>query len=117
LFYVMNLVRIPLKFGKIQGIFSCAFNRLTSLEGSPKIAVSNFSCNDNDLVDLKGAPQIVGGSFYCFNNKLTSLEGAPKTVGGNFYCCCKSKRFTEEEIRAVCDVKGYAGHLVPLFPL
>lgn len=48
----------------------------------------------------------VNGSFDCSSNQLTSLEGAPKEVGGDFYCQDNPVKFTEEQVRAVCDVKG-----------
>jgi len=35
------------------------------------------------------------------------LEGAPKFVGENFMCRFNPGKFTEKDIRAVCDVKGY----------
>jgi len=34
------------------------------------------------------------------------LFGAPETVGGDFYCYNNPGNFTEEQVRAVCDVKG-----------
>ncbi|MFA5754026.1 MAG: hypothetical protein WC905_01530, partial [Patescibacteria group bacterium] len=52
------------------------------------------------------APKKVGGNFYCHNNQLTSLQGAPKKVGGDFYCSDNPIKFTEEQVRSVCDVKG-----------
>jgi hypothetical protein len=45
-----ELTSIPLKFGIVTGDFICSYNKLTSLDGSPKS---------------------VGGGFYCDNNKLT----------------------------------------------
>ena len=52
----------------------------------------------------------VNGDFYCSDNNLKSLAGAPKTVGGNFDCGNNpgpnGKGFTEDDVRAVCDVKG-----------
>jgi hypothetical protein len=30
----------------------------------------------------------------------------PKTVGGDFLCFNNPVKFTEEQVRAVCDVKG-----------
>ena len=66
----------------------------------------NFYCNDNKLSSLVGAPKKIGGDFYCSNNKLTSLDGCPKYVGKDFYCYKNSLKFTEEQIRAVCNVKG-----------
>ena len=49
---------------------------------------------------------IVEGNFDCSYNSLTSLEGAPEKVGGDFYCSNNAVKFTEEQVRAVCDVKG-----------
>ena len=70
----------------------------------------NFNCSNNNLTSLEGAPKEVGGSCYCYENNLTTLEGAPKTVGGNFDCGNNpgpnGKGFTEDDVRAVCDVKG-----------
>ena len=63
-FYYLGLEKIPLKFGKVDGFFSCSVNQLTSLEGCPKK---------------------VNGNFYCSNNKV---------------------KFTEDDVRKVCDVKG-----------
>jgi hypothetical protein len=35
---------------------------------------------------------------------LISLKGIPKEIDGNFYCY--DLKFTEKEIRAVCNIKG-----------
>lgn len=88
--------------------FSCSTNQLKSLEGAPQIVRGNFSCHNNQLISLDGAPEKVGGDFRCSSNNLTSLEGAPKKVGGDFYCEDQKsgKKFTEKEVRAVCNVKG-----------
>ena len=68
---------------------------------------------DVDLSNLylKRLPDIlkditVSGNFGCNYNNLTSLEGAPKTVGGDFYCGFNTVKFTEAQVRAICDVKG-----------
>ena len=65
-----------------------------------------FYCSDNQLTSLKGSPKEVGGSFYCSDNQLTSLEGCPKEVGGSFNCYDNPGKFTEEDVRKVCNVKG-----------
>ena len=65
-----------------------------------------INCSNSKLTSLKGAPSSVGGDFYCNDNKLTSLEGAPKSVGGNFDCSYNPKKFTEAEVRAICNVNG-----------
>ena len=123
----MMLEKLPVKFNKIGGDFWCSTNNLTTLEGAPKSVDGNFSCYDNKLTSLEGAPTTVGGYFSCSHNKLTTLEGAPKSVGGYFVCnynkltslegapksvdgyfvCSNNKkRFTEEDVRAVCNVEG-----------
>ena len=90
----------------VGGNFFCGHNKLTSLDGAPEYVGGNFHCYANKLTSLEGAPKSVDGSFYCGHNKLTSLEGAPKSVGGDFYCNDNPVKFTEEQVRAVCDVKG-----------
>jgi hypothetical protein len=122
-----KLTEIPVKFGKVTGDFYCDNNQLTSLEGAPQSVGDSFICYDNQLTSLMGAPKSVGDSFYCHNNRLTNLEGAPQSIVGSFDCSnnqltsligapksvggdfdCKSNRikFTEDDVRAVSDVKG-----------
>ena len=83
----MNLTELPeiLKDITVSGYFICSNNKLTSLNNSPKT---------------------VSGYFGCGNNKLTSLDGAPTYVGGSFNCRYNPVKFTEEQVRAVCDVDG-----------
>ena len=66
----------------------------------------HFDCTQNQLTSLAGAPSSVGGDFYCWGNELTSLKGAPKSVGRDFYCGYNTVKFTEQQVRALCDVKG-----------
>jgi hypothetical protein len=66
----------------------------------------NFNCFKNNLTSLENCPKTVDGTFGCSYNKLTSLTGAPKSVGRDFYCGNNSVKFTREQVRAVCDVKG-----------
>jgi hypothetical protein len=72
----------------------------------PKYVDGGFYCQYNKLTSLQGAPKCVGDDFSCINNNLTSLQGAPKYVGGDFWCHNNTKKFTEKEVRAVCNVKG-----------
>jgi len=104
----MNLTVLPdiLKDISVDGDFFCGTNNLTSLENCPKTVDANFYCGHNKLTSLDGAPEYVGGSFYCSFNNLTSLTGAPKSVGGVFSCGFNEIKFTEEQVRAVCNVKG-----------
>ena len=84
--YDKGLTKIPLKFGKVSGYFSCGDNQLKSLSGAPELVDGNFDCSFNQLESLSGAPLSVGGDFYCSDNQLKSLEGSPLSVGGSFYC-------------------------------
>ena len=69
--------------------------------------VYNYDLYDKGLKSLPNdTPKYVGGSFHCHYNKLTSLQGAPKYVGGDFWCHNNTKKFTEKEVRAVCNAKG-----------
>ncbi len=83
----MKLTKLPpiLKDITVNGWFNCSLNSLTSLENCPKIVI---------------------GNFYCNWNKLTSLEGAPQKVDRNFICHSNVVKFTEEQVRALCNVKG-----------
>lgn len=81
-------------------------NRIATLEGSPRTVIGHFQCSRNKLTSLIGAPETIVGTFDCSHNQLTSLDGCPKQVSGNFYCVGNPGKFTEEQIRAVCDVKG-----------
>jgi hypothetical protein len=107
-FYCGTNLLTSLKFAPTSvGIsFYCGNNELTSLEGAPKTVGGDFFCGYNLLTSLAGAPKSVGVDFDCSNNKLTSLAGAPKTVGRHFYCHNNPVKFTEAQVRAVCDVKG-----------
>ena len=125
----MNLNELPeiLKNVSVDGSFDCGYNDLTSLVNAPKTVGESFYCGNNKLTSLEGAPTSVGISFYCGNNELTSLkfaptsvgrnfdcshneltslEFAPKTVGGFFDCRYNPVKFTEKQVRAVCNVKG-----------
>jgi len=74
------------RFGRVTGNFYCSWNKLTTLEGSPREVRGNFHCHTNKLTSLDGAPQKVGGDFNCYGNRITSLEGAPQEVKGSFIC-------------------------------
>jgi hypothetical protein len=106
---------------KVQELY-VSDNRLTSLQGCPEeIDLLNFSrnevsslyhcpkrmknliCSGNRLTSLEGGPEIIEDHLNCEANPLRTLEGFPKEIGGNLY---HSSKFTEDQIRAVCNVKG-----------
>lgn len=66
--------------------FTCAYNKLTSLAGSPKRVRGYYSCYENQLTSLEGATQDVGGNFACSENKLVTLKGAPPAMKKRFLC-------------------------------
>ena len=82
-----NLTKLPVNFSKLKGI-------------------NNFYCYNNQLTSLEGAPKEVGRDFYCSYNQLTSLEGAPKEVGRDFDCSNNKVKFTRNDVKKVCNVKG-----------
>ena len=82
----IGLTKLPLKFNKINGNFSCSYNKLATLEGSPKEVNSDFRCYNNKLTSFEFAPKIIRGSFYCYNNNIKSFEYFPSYVKDGFYC-------------------------------
>lgn len=78
--------KIPLKFGKVVGVFNCSDNELTSLENAPHTVLGDFVCSKNKLISLEHCPKTVDGSFYCGNNNLKSLEHCPREIKYHFDC-------------------------------
>lgn len=101
-------IRLYIKNGS-KGTLNLQHSNLTVLPEMLKdITVDgDFYCGNNNLTSLKNSPKTVTGVFGCSSNFLKSLEGAPKFVGENFMCRFNPVKFTEKDIRAVCDVKGY----------
>jgi hypothetical protein len=64
-----DMEKLPVKFGKVAGWFSCEGNELTTLEGCPNYVGGSFGCE-----------------FICSENNLTTLEGCPKYIDGDCYC-------------------------------
>jgi hypothetical protein len=81
-----KLSKIPIKFGVVEGYFSCNFNHLKTLEGVPIKVGGSFHCYHNKLISLEGGPMYVYGHYNCVNNLITSLKGSPIKVSGYFYC-------------------------------
>ena len=122
-----DLDELPVQFGLVAGSFYCGANRLKNLKGAPHEVYGSFDCGDNWLVSLEGAPKRVGRTFSCpgnelrdlrgapvrvdrhfdcSSNPLESLEGAPEEVGKDFDVRGSRTKFTEEDVRAVCEVGG-----------
>jgi len=81
----MNLIELPLKFNIINGVFNCARNELTSLEGCPK-EIKDLGCNCNKLTSFKYSPKIIRGLFFVQNNNIKSFEYFPSFIKGDFNC-------------------------------
>lgn len=79
-------IKLPFKFGKIDGTIWMTDLDLKTLENSPREVTSDFVINENKFKDFTGSPEIVGGNFAAnLNYNLESLDGSPKEVGGD-YC-------------------------------
>ena len=92
----------------VRDIIFCDFNKLSNLKGLPTHKSYGIYCNNQEVQEfsLVGAPEIVDGTFNCSGNYIFSLEGCPKKVTLGFYMKDNESnvRFTEEQIKAVCDV-------------
>ena len=101
-----RMIRLYIKNGS-KGTLNLQHSNLTVLPEMLKdITVDgDFYCGNNNLTSLENCPKTVSGVFGCSSNKLISLEGAPKFVGEDFMCRFNPGKFTEKDIRAVCDVK------------
>ncbi len=44
-----GITEIPVKFGRVEGEFSCSYNNLTALKNYPNFISGNFYCYDNPL--------------------------------------------------------------------
>lgn len=64
---------------KINGIFDCSNNNLSSLQYGPQY-VSSYYCQNNELESLEGAPKEVDNYFNCSNNPLKTFKGLPKKI-------------------------------------
>lgn len=81
-----NLKRIPFKFGRIYGDFTCSGLELMTLKGSPSYVSGSFVCKANNLTSLKHGPKYVGINYDCSVNKLQTLDGCATEVGRDLLC-------------------------------
>jgi len=79
-------IEIPewLKDIKINGDFSCSFNKLTTLKNCPHDIEGSFLCANNKLSTLKNCPPKITGVFYCHNNKTILKLPYHAKVKGKF---------------------------------
>jgi hypothetical protein len=82
-----KMTKLPVRFGKVSGYFSCENNNLTTLAGFPSYVGNSFWCSKNNLTSLEYCPKYIGGDFNCYNNELTTLKGIEKCeILGDFWC-------------------------------
>lgn len=76
--------KLPIKFGKVGGVFNATKKGLTTLEGFP-IASQSIVIKDNQLTSFIGGPKIVHGNLVARYNPFISLEGLPEVIDNNFW--------------------------------
>lgn len=109
LFSGRNLTELPdLSDVYVYGDFSCSFNNLKSLKGSPMEVKFSFMCTNNILENLEYMTQKIGNDVDCSNNNLKSLYGAPDTINGIFNCSSnnlKSLQYSPRIVRGAFNCK------------
>jgi len=81
---IKNLTVLPewiTKIKKVEILFSCSMNSLTSLEGCPEWVGGSFFCSGNLLTNLVGGPKWVGFNYWCKFNRLQSHTGLINVIG------------------------------------
>lgn len=103
-YHLTTLEDCPKNIKKTLCIAICP--NLVSLKGCPE-KVEMFVCRQNNkLKSLKGCPKIVEKDFICVEcDNIKSLSGFPKQVDNVYILFC-GKKFTEDEIQKVCNVKN-----------
>jgi hypothetical protein len=83
----LDLSKIPIQFGYVQGYFHCDNNKIELLKNSPREIDESFSCSNNKIISLENGPIEVGEYYDCSKNMLTTLKEIEKVkIGGDFYC-------------------------------
>jgi hypothetical protein len=81
--------KLPVKFGKVSGVFDCRGNKLTTLDGSPTYVGEWFRCTGNNLSSLKGIEKCeIIGDFYCYNKNIPPenyIYILTAKIGGGIY--------------------------------
>ncbi|MDD5649231.1 MAG: hypothetical protein PHF86_02255 [Candidatus Nanoarchaeia archaeon] len=86
-------------------------NSMPNLEEFPEfiqfnICYGSFINRSHQFISMIGCPKIVYGDFLVDGNKLQVLTGCPKQVNGDFYIQDNDTKFTENEVRKICQIKG-----------
>lgn len=114
---------------EVTGSFLMRGSAISDLTGSPRIVGETFNISySKNLASFSGAPEKAGeiSAYYCpkitslkgLENTIitgrllvsycgvTSLEGCPKKIPGDFFIVGNPGKFTEAQVRAVCEVGG-----------
>jgi hypothetical protein len=78
-----NLILLPIQFNDIQGSFACQNNQLISLHGMPKKVDLIFNCSKNRLTSLEFAP--ICHSLFCSYNPIDIMDLIKNPYPLSFY--------------------------------
>ena len=70
------------------------------------IIKGSFFCNNCGLITFKGMPHTIKGILGCAGNKIKTLKYMPKEIERSLFIDRNPIKFTENEIRSLCNVKG-----------
>ena len=96
-----DLTKIPIKFNRVRGYFSCSNNKLNTLEGSPNYVGDSFYCSGNKLTSLEGCPKV--SSFITVHyNPLETLEGL--IVPYDYLFCDNKEKLIRKHKLKILDI-------------
>lgn len=78
----LNLLKLPIKFGKVTGDFDIEKNRLISFDNFPDEILGSLDCSRNKLKSLEGCPKVYGHVAF-FGNPITSFHDVHKHLQCN----------------------------------
>ncbi len=101
-----GIVKLPFKFGKIDGDFNASVNRFETLDNMPNIVYGNFNISSNLLKNLKGCPSMITGDLIATNNPIKDKTGIGE-VSGNIEVdnLVKESVDIEKEVNFILNVK------------
>ena len=77
----MKLVKIPLKFNRVDGSFFVMGNSLSNLDNSPVEVNGHFDCYDCSITSLIGSPIIVGKDLILTDNPISIIDSSIEVRG------------------------------------
>lgn len=91
----LDLIKLPVRFRHVDGLFDISWNRLLTLEGCPDVINGSLFANKNLYTSLEGGPRIVTEAFISENGRLETLKGCPEEIGDTFQITGNSKNLKE----------------------